>query len=394
MVRDVLSLMQSCGMNDRSGNFQFNFGYPSKTGTSGSMMVVVPGLIGFAVYSPEVDAQGNTLFGYTLCKELSTRFRFHMLEKHEETNLGRVREQDDEEELDHMSMFFAAAEGDLLLLRRLVAKGTNINAPDYDLRTPMHIAAIEGHYDIVVYLTMIGASVNPRDRFGKTPLDDAKSYGQKEIAKFLANPPEIATVYEEASREGVDTKAMNRLSYIGSMAAMRRANQAVMDVSRFSTPGSTASQLGAEDTALYYQYLKSLVQVTKENAIPPKVSELLDLLEQSGLEPSRFANFNTKPKSPLTIDLLDRILSESPVVEKALTGNLIIPEWKVFCNSIVTLYEECEKVTGGQVATYIPQLASVDPKKFGIAVCSVDGQRFAFGDHDESFSVQSCSVSL
>lgn len=45
----------------------------------------------------------------------------------------------------------------------------------------------------------------------------------------------------------------------------------------------------------------------------------------------------------------------------------------------------------GQVATYIPQLGKVDPKKFGIAVATNDGQVLTAGDADEPFSIQSVS---
>ena len=45
----------------------------------------------------------------------------------------------------------------------------------------------------------------------------------------------------------------------------------------------------------------------------------------------------------------------------------------------------------GKVADYIPALARVDPGKFGIAVTTIDGERFAAGDSDEYFSIQSVS---
>jgi glutaminase len=45
----------------------------------------------------------------------------------------------------------------------------------------------------------------------------------------------------------------------------------------------------------------------------------------------------------------------------------------------------------GKVADYIPQLAHVDPKKFGMAIIGVDGQVFKVGDCDEPFSIQSVS---
>lgn len=45
----------------------------------------------------------------------------------------------------------------------------------------------------------------------------------------------------------------------------------------------------------------------------------------------------------------------------------------------------------GKVADYIPALARVDPKRFGMAVMTVDGDVAAIGDADEAFSIQSVS---
>lgn len=45
----------------------------------------------------------------------------------------------------------------------------------------------------------------------------------------------------------------------------------------------------------------------------------------------------------------------------------------------------------GQVAHYIPELAKVDPQKFGIAIVTIDGAIHRAGDADEAFSIQSIS---
>ncbi|MFN4764514.1 glutaminase [Gillisia sp. Q332] len=45
----------------------------------------------------------------------------------------------------------------------------------------------------------------------------------------------------------------------------------------------------------------------------------------------------------------------------------------------------------GKVASYIPELAKVDPKKFGMYLYSTDAQNSSFGDSSEKFSIQSIS---
>ena len=50
-----------------------------------------------------------------------------------------------------------------------------------------------------------------------------------------------------------------------------------------------------------------------------------------------------------------------------------------------------EAPTRGRVADYIPELAKIDPAKFGIAVATVDGRVVSAGDAEESFSIQSVS---
>lgn len=45
----------------------------------------------------------------------------------------------------------------------------------------------------------------------------------------------------------------------------------------------------------------------------------------------------------------------------------------------------------GRAADYIPALAKVDPKKFGMAVVTVEGEVLTLGDAEEAFSIQSVS---
>ncbi len=54
-------------------------------------------------------------------------------------------------------------------------------------------------------------------------------------------------------------------------------------------------------------------------------------------------------------------------------------------------YEILQVLPYGTVATYIPQLATISPQKFGMAVQTVDGELFHIGDAFEQFSIQSIS---
>jgi glutaminase len=76
-VRDCLSLMSSCGMYDFSGEFAFTIGLPAKSGVSGAMMVVVPNVMGLAVWSPRLDRLGNSVRGVAVCEKLIEHFNFH-----------------------------------------------------------------------------------------------------------------------------------------------------------------------------------------------------------------------------------------------------------------------------------------------------------------------------
>ncbi|CAG2164074.1 unnamed protein product [Oppiella nova] len=76
-VRDCLSLMHSCGMYDYSGQFAFRVGLPTKSGVSGSMMVVVPNVMGICCWSPALDTYGNSVRGVEFCEDLVSTFNFH-----------------------------------------------------------------------------------------------------------------------------------------------------------------------------------------------------------------------------------------------------------------------------------------------------------------------------
>ncbi len=82
------------------------------------------------------------------------------------------------------------------------------------------------------------------------------------------------------------------------------------------------------------------------------------------------------------------------LIERALSGKLVIPDFTEFCREVATIYEQTQANRAGVLPEYIPQLTRVDPEQFGVAICTIDGQMFSIGDAQTEFCVQSCGKPL
>lgn len=128
------------------------------------------------------------------------------------------------------------------------------------------------------------------------------------------------------------------------------------------------------------------------------VDELEQILRESGIDPKRgraakdLARFQEVP-GRVTMPLWDR----DHIFIKAVEHRLAIPNWPDFCRTVVSIYEGvCRDIQphDGKKADYIPILAEQDETWFAVAITTVDGQRFEYGDVDVDFSLQSCCKPL
>lgn len=86
-------------------------------------------------------------------------------------------------------------------------------------------------------------------------------------------------------------------------------------------------------------------------------------------------------------------VAQHAVIQRTLTGELAVPadEFEEFAHAVERIHTDLLDERSGENADYIPTLRDADPEKFGIAICTADGQVFSIGDTAEEFSVQSTS---
>lgn len=165
-VKKILSIMLSCGMYDYSGEWCYKIGIPAKSGVSGLIYGVIPGVCGIAVYSPKLDKLGNSFRGIEFFKKFVKKVNSHIFENRlNNYKLTIENPLKINNKINGYLLLDAAFNNDCDTIRNIIAKGINVNYQDYDKRTALHIASNENNKEAIELLIENGADTNLLDRW-------------------------------------------------------------------------------------------------------------------------------------------------------------------------------------------------------------------------------------
>jgi glutaminase len=367
-VTSCLSLMMSCGMYDFSGQFAFQIGLPAKSGDSGVTLVVVPGVCGFATFSPRLDSFGNSVRGIDFSKRLTKHFPYHVFSHFEESktsvemthrrNSRRNSGISDGDKLkrtpaatssqtdttmeikdeDYGSLLWSAKVGDDQRVRQLAACGIEVNMPDHDKRTALHLAASEGHAHMVKLLLALQADASSRDKNNGTPLDDAIRESKNSCMRVL----------QLAAR-----------SLFGSDPNPPLLNS--------ESKGYLFQYFGAD--TVHEEGDKQKVHVVPQQ----KIVEVLDRCGFSVHNDPRFSFVKNFP-DPFTAEELEQYGVRYPLLSRALRGKLVVPNFSLLCDKfseILAIVHDEQQQLG----------EACEIEAFN--VMSIDGQVLQLGEPDE-----------
>ncbi|XP_068123667.1 glutaminase liver isoform, mitochondrial isoform X1 [Hyperolius riggenbachi] len=132
--------------------------------------------------------------------------------------------------------------------------------------------------------------------------------------------------------------------------------------------------------------VNKFINTLKSNGLltsDPRLKDCMDTLHQTVHESMMGATMD--------LEIFQKCVQSNIVLlTQIVCKKFVIPDFEQFTLHINRLYENARNNQEGEVASYIPQLAKVSPDRWGVSLCTVDGQRHSVGDTHIPFCLQSC----
>ncbi|MGH3312412.1 MAG: ankyrin repeat domain-containing protein [Streptomyces sp.] len=114
----------------------------------------------------------------------------------------RRNDQHGTDRLGRIPLHYAVLEGDAVLVRELLAAGSDPNRKDRDGFTPLHLAAQGWQPEAAAVLIEAGAEIDPVNKFGNTPLFVAVFNSRRrgeliELLRSHGSDPESSNISEQ-----------------------------------------------------------------------------------------------------------------------------------------------------------------------------------------------------
>lgn len=157
---------------------------------------------------------------------------------------------------------YATLRGNEKLIEDLIERGEDVNRPDLDGDTPLHIASAEGKVKAVQVLLKHKANINGLNTDGSTPLRHALDYDQIEIVKLLI-------------KEGADLNLPNKYGTTTLWKAARLGNVPVLEL---------LIEAGAEVATKVAVGLDELLKLKTVKENPPLIAKIQTLFAKNGAD--------------------------------------------------------------------------------------------------------------
>lgn len=158
---------------------------------SHKMPRIIKALVQLGADSEIEDRWGKTAVCYATDKAIKDQLNLHgegsehTPDLNDSLMLGK-KASDKKLEIEAREMIGAVSGDQVDEVQRLIKKNCAVNEPDYDGRTPLHIAASNNNLELVkILLNVSGINVNPVDNFEMTPYHDAITNNFVAVAELL-----------------------------------------------------------------------------------------------------------------------------------------------------------------------------------------------------------------